>query len=43
MLSEGEQVPEHFSRPEVLEILQRYYASLTQKVDIKLHSHAVGK
>jgi sulfate adenylyltransferase len=43
MLSEGEEVPEHFSRPEVLEILRRYYAGLTEKVDIKMHSHAIGK
>ncbi|NTU53641.1 MAG: sulfate adenylyltransferase [Chlorobiaceae bacterium] len=43
MLSEGLEVPEHFSRPEVLEILRRYYASLTEKVDIQVHSHAVGK
>jgi sulfate adenylyltransferase len=26
MLAEGDQVPEHFSRPEVLEILRRHYA-----------------
>jgi sulfate adenylyltransferase len=43
MLSEGLEVPEHFSRPEVLEILRKYYASLTEKVDIQVHSHAVGK
>jgi sulfate adenylyltransferase len=42
MLSEGENVPDHFSRPEVLEILKKYYAGLTQKVEIKLHSHAEG-
>ncbi len=42
MLSEGEQVPDHFSRPEVLEILKAYYAGLTEKVEIKLHSHAEG-
>jgi sulfate adenylyltransferase len=43
MLSEGLEVPEHFSRPEVLEILRKYYASLTEKVDIQVHSHAIGK
>ncbi|MBM3161780.1 MAG: sulfate adenylyltransferase [Chlorobi bacterium] len=42
MLSEGLDVPEHFSRPEVLEVLRRYYAGLTDKVDIKVHSHAAG-
>jgi sulfate adenylyltransferase len=42
MLSEGENVPDHFSRPEVLEILKQYYAGLTNKVEIKLHSHAEG-
>ena len=25
LLSEGEEVPEHFSRPEVLKILKKYY------------------
>jgi sulfate adenylyltransferase len=42
MLSEGENVPDHFSRPEVLAILKEYYAGLTEKVEIKLHSHAEG-
>ena len=42
MLSEGENVPDHFSRPEVLEILKKYYAGLTEKVEIKLHGHAEG-
>ena len=42
MLSEGENVPDHFSRPEVLEILKKDYAGLTEKVEIKLHSHAEG-
>jgi len=42
MLSEGETVPDHFSRPEVLEILKGYYAGLTEKVEIKMHSHAEG-
>ncbi len=43
MLSEGEEVPDHFSRPEVLDILKKYYAGLSEKVDIKMHSHAEGK
>lgn len=42
MLSEGEEVPEHFSRPEVLEVLHRYYATLTEKVDIGLHTNTGG-
>jgi sulfate adenylyltransferase len=43
MLSEGEEIPDHFSRPEVLEILREYYQSLEEKVEIKLHKHAEGK
>ena len=37
-LSEGAQVPPEFSRPEVLEILRQYYASLGEsgKVEVKL-------
>jgi sulfate adenylyltransferase len=42
MLSEGQEVPDHFSRPEVLEILREYYASLTEKVEVKLHRYAEG-
>jgi sulfate adenylyltransferase len=42
MLSENEEVSEHFSRPEVLVILKKYYAGLTEKVDIKLHKAATG-
>ncbi len=42
MLSEGEDVPDHFSRPEVLEILKKYYAGLTEKVEVKMHKHAEG-
>ncbi len=42
MLSEGQDVPDHFSRPEVLAILKEYYAGLTTKVEIKLHGHAEG-
>lgn len=43
MLSEGEEVPRHFSRPEVLEILKAYYKGLTEKPKIELHRHATGK
>jgi sulfate adenylyltransferase len=41
-LSEGQPVPAEFSRPEVLAILQEYYASLDegQKVEIKLAGHS---
>jgi len=42
ILSEGGEVPEHFSRPEVLEILRAYYASLDEKVPVKLHQYATG-
>ncbi len=42
MLSEGEDVPDHFSRPEVLEILKNYYAGLTEKVEVKMHKYAEG-
>jgi len=44
MLSEGEDVPDKFSRPEVLAILREYYQGLSQednvKVDLKGHSAA---
>jgi sulfate adenylyltransferase len=41
-LSEGAEVPAEFSRPEVLEILRAYYASLEahQKVEVKLSGHS---
>lgn len=44
MLSEGEQPPAEFSRPEVVEILQKYYAGLAsdEKVEVKLHKAATG-
>ncbi|MDA8175119.1 MAG: sulfate adenylyltransferase [Nitrospiraceae bacterium] len=42
MLSEGTEVPDHFSRPEVLEILRAYYAGLTEKVEIKTHKYSEG-
>ena len=43
MLSEGETVTGEFSRPEVLEILRKYYAGLEEKVEIKLHKYAEGE
>jgi sulfate adenylyltransferase len=39
-LSEGEQVPAEFSRPEVLAILTEYYAGLEEKVEVKLVGHS---
>jgi sulfate adenylyltransferase len=41
-LSEGTEVPGHFSRPEVLAILREYYASLKddEKVEVKLAGHS---
>lgn len=41
-LSEGQPVPQEFSRPEVLSILREYYASLeeSEKVEIKLSGHS---
>jgi sulfate adenylyltransferase len=41
-LSEGAEVPAHFSRPEVLAILREYYASLAadEKVEVKLTGHS---
>ena len=41
-LSEGSEVPTEFSRPEVLEILRKYYASLEahEKVEVKLSGHS---
>lgn len=41
-LSEGGHVPEHFSRPEVLDILREYYAGLDTTVEVKLHRYAKG-
>ena len=39
MLSEGETVPDHFSRPEVLTILREYYAMVDEKVEVNLHRY----
>ena len=41
-LSEGSEIPDHFGRDEVLEILREYYAGLTEKVEIKTHKAAMG-
>ncbi|MES9996312.1 sulfate adenylyltransferase [Desulfovibrio aminophilus] len=42
MLSENAPVPDHFGREEVLDILREYYASLTEKVEIKMQKAAAG-
>jgi sulfate adenylyltransferase len=42
LLSEGGEIPDHFGRDEVLEILRAYYEGLTEKVEIKLHGAATG-
>lgn len=44
MLSEGqvEEIPKEFSRPEILDILVKYYSSLTEKVEIKEHRASTG-
>jgi sulfate adenylyltransferase len=42
MLSEDMEVPDHFSRPEVLEVLRKYYRGLTEKVEVKVHGFATG-
>jgi sulfate adenylyltransferase len=40
MLSNAEKVPDHFSRPEVLKILEEYYSGLDERIDIELHRYA---
>ncbi len=42
MLSEGGDIPDHFGREEVLDILREYYGGLKEKVEIKLHGAATG-
>ncbi len=42
LLSEGKNVPKEFSKPEVVAILREYYASLEEKVEVKLHGMATG-
>lgn len=41
-LSEGQPVPDHFGRDEVLAILREYYEGLTEKVEIKMQKAASG-
>ena len=43
VLSEGGEIPDHFSRPEVLTILKEYYATLEKKAEVKLHKYAKGE
>jgi sulfate adenylyltransferase len=43
LLSEGGQLPDHFGRDEVVEILREYYEGLTEKVEIKMHGAATGE
>ncbi|MFP5229656.1 MAG: sulfate adenylyltransferase [Acidobacteriota bacterium] len=42
LMSEGKPVPPEFSKPEVIAILKQYYDSLTEKVEVTLHSAATG-
>lgn len=42
MLSEGEALPDHFGRDEVVAILRDYYENLEDKVEIKTHTAATG-
>ncbi len=41
-LSEGRNVPDEFTRPEVAEILKQYYDKLDNKVEIKTHAASEG-
>ena len=43
MLSEGAEVPDHFGRDEVLTHLRKYYAGLTEKVEVKMQGAASGE
>jgi len=42
LMSEGKLVPPEFSKPEVIAVLNEYYNSLEEKVEVKLHGHATG-
>ncbi len=42
MLSDGSDIPDHFGRNEVLDILREYYEGLTEKVEIKMQKAASG-
>jgi len=41
-LSEGAEIPDHFGRDEVLELLREYYEGLTEKVEVKMQGAASG-
>ncbi|MBN1343864.1 MAG: sulfate adenylyltransferase [Phycisphaerae bacterium] len=41
-LGEGGDLDPRFSRPEVLDILKKYYQALDEKVEVKLHGAATG-
>ena len=40
MLTDGEDLPITFSRPEVAKVLQAYYNSLSEKIEIKMSGHS---
>jgi sulfate adenylyltransferase len=42
MLSENKMVPAEFSKPEVVALLREFYASLEERVEVKLHGAATG-
>ena len=42
LLSENKMVPKEFSKPEVVVLLKEFYASLEERVEVKLHSAATG-
>jgi sulfate adenylyltransferase len=42
-LSEGQDIPDHFGRDEVLAILRDYYENLTDKVEVKMQKAASGQ
>jgi sulfate adenylyltransferase len=42
LLSEKGELPDHFGRDEVVQILREYYEGLTETVEIKLHGAATG-
>ena len=41
-LSDGAPVVDHFGREEVLVLLRKYYAGLTEKVEVKMQGAASG-
>ena len=43
LMSEGKPVPPEFSKPEVIAILNEYYNTLEEKVEVKLHGFATGE